>query len=72
MDTLLLFASTKKSHIAKLEDLLKPLFKNRLKVSPKKCQLLRNKLKYMGNMIFIEDRRVCSKPLKSMLEAIQK
>ena len=39
MDDLLLFTPTKKSHIAKLEDLLKALLKNGLKISPKKCQL---------------------------------
>ena len=33
---------------------------------------LEKKLQYMGNMIFIEDRRVCIKQLKSRLEAIQK
>ena len=27
---------------------------------------------YMGNTIFIQDRRVCVKPLYSQLEAIQK
>ena len=35
MDDLLLFTSTKKSHIVKLEDLLKELPKNGLKISPK-------------------------------------
>ena len=40
MDDLLLFTPTKKSHIAKLEDLLKALLKNGLKISPKKCELL--------------------------------
>ena len=35
MDDLLLFTPTQKSHIAKLEDLLKTLVKNGLKVSPK-------------------------------------
>ena len=39
MDDLLLFTSTKKSYIAKLEELLKVLLKNGLKISPKKCQL---------------------------------
>ena len=62
----------KKSHIAKLEDLLKALLKNRLKISPKKCQLFRTKLQYMGNTIFIWDRRVCVKPWRSRSEAIQK
>ena len=37
MDDLLLFTPSKKSHMDKLEDLLKPLLKNGLKISPKKC-----------------------------------
>ena len=56
MDDLLFFTPSKKSHIAKLEDLLKALRKNGLKISPKKCQLFRMKLQYMGNTIFIKDR----------------
>ena len=67
-----MFTPTKKSHIAKLEDLLKALLKNGLKISPKKCQLFRKELQYMGNTLFIKDRRVCVKPLQSRLEAIQK
>ena len=72
MDDLLLFTPTKESHFAKLEDLLKALCKNGLKISPNKCQLFRMELQYMGNTIFIKDRRVCVKPLKNRLEAIQK
>ena len=72
MGDLLLFTPSKKSHIEKLEDLLKALLKNGLKISPKKCQLFRTELQYMGNTIFIKDRRVCIKPLRSRLEAIQK
>ena len=51
---------------------MKVLRKNGLKISPKKCQLFRMELQYMGNTIFIKDRRVCVKPLHSRLEAIQK
>ena len=40
MDNLLLFTPTKTSHFAKLEDLLKALCKNGLKISPKKCSIL--------------------------------
>ena len=43
MHDLLLFTPTKKSHIAKLEDLLKALLKTGLKISPKKCQLFSKK-----------------------------
>ena len=64
--------SFEKSYIAKLEDLLKALFKNGLRISPKKCQLFRTKLQYVGNTIFIQERRVCVKPLRSRLETIQK
>ena len=65
MDDLLLFMPSKKVHAAKLEDLLKALRKNGLKISPKKYQLFRIELQYMGNTIFIKDRRVCVKPLHS-------
>ena len=71
-DDLLLFTPSKIVHIAKLEDLLKALRKNGLKISPKKCQLFRTEPQYMGNTIFINDRRVCIKLLCSQLEAIQK
>ena len=71
MDDLLLFTPSKNSHMAKLEDLLKALLKNGLKISPKKCQLFRTNLNYMGNGIFIQNKRVCIKPLRSQLEAIQ-
>ena len=50
------FRPSKKVHIAKLEDLLKPLRKNGLKISPKKCQLFRMELQYMENAIFIKDK----------------
>ena len=56
----------------KLEDLLRALLKNGLKISPKKCQLFRMNLNSMGNEIFILNKRVCMKPLTSRLEAIQK
>ena len=72
MDDLLLFTPIKESHFAKLEDLLKALCKNGLKISPKKCKLLKTEWQYMGNTVFIKDRRVCVKPLRSRLEAIQK
>ena len=70
MDDLLLFTPSKKSHMAKLEDLLKALLKNGLKISPKKCKFFRTELQYIGNTIFIKDRRVCVKPFRSRLETI--
>ena len=72
MDDLLLFTPSKEMHMRKLEDLLKALLKNGLKISPRKCQLFKTELQYMGNTIFIQGKRVCVKPLHSRLEAIQK
>ena len=72
MDDPLLFTPTKKTHMAKLEDLLKALLMNRLKILPKKCQLFKTELQYMGNTIFIKDRKVCVRPLRSRIEAMLK
>ena len=72
MDDLLLFTPSKRSHRVKLEDLLKAFLKNGLKISLKKCQLFRTDLQYMVNTFFIKDKRVCVKPLRNRLEAIQK
>ena len=72
MDDLLLFTPSKSLHIAILEDLLKALLKNGLKISPKKCELFRTNLQCMGNAVFIKDKRVYIKPLRDRLEAIQK
>ena len=63
---------TKTSHFAKLEDLLNTPHKNGLKIYQKKCQLFKTELQYMGNTIFIKDRRVCVKPLRNRIEMIQK
>ena len=72
MDDLLLFMPNKQMHSEKLVDLLQALCKNGLKISPNKCQLFKTELQYMGNTIFIKEKRVCIKPLQSRLEAIQK
>ena len=48
MDDLLLFTPSKGAHMAKLEDLLKALLKNGLKISPKKCQLFRTNFALYG------------------------
>ena len=72
MDDLLLFTPSKRSHFDKLEDLLKALRKNEQKISPKKCQLFKTEPQYMGNTIFIRNKGVCVKPLRSSIEAIQK
>ena len=56
MDDLLLFTPMKLSHFEKLENLLKALHQNGLKISPKKRQLFKTDFQYMSNTIFIRDR----------------
>ena len=72
MDDLILFTPSKETHTSKLEDILSALLKNRLKISPKKCQLFITSLQYMGNKIYIENKKVCVNPLRSRLEAMQR
>ena len=55
MNDLLLLTPSKETHKNKLEDLLKALLKKGLKISPKKCQLSKTSLQYMGNEIFIKN-----------------
>ena len=58
VDDLLLFTPSKRHIWQPLEYLLKALLKNGLKISPKKCQLFKTELQYMGN-VFIKGRKVC-------------
>ena len=71
IDDLLLFTPSKEAHYYKLEELLKALCKNGLKISPKKCQLFKTELQYMSNTMFVKDRHVHIKPLRSRIDAIQ-
>ena len=73
MDDLLLFTPSKQMHMRKLEDLLKALLKNGLKISPRKCQLFKNRNYNIWVILsLLLGKRVCVKPLHSRLEAIQK
>ena len=71
MDDLLIH-STKMAHRKLLEQLLKSMCKNGLRLSPKKCQLFKTKLTYMGNEFSINKRTMTITPLRSRTEAINK
>ena len=71
MDDLLIH-STKMAHWKLLEQLLKSMCKNGLRLSPKKCQLFKTKLTYMGNEFSINKRTMTITPLRSRTEAINK
>ena len=67
----LLINRTKKDHWTLMEDLLKAVIKNDIKLSPKKCQLFRTTLTYMGSDFKIKNRIVTIAPLKTRMEAMQ-
>ena len=71
MDDLLIH-STKMAHWKLLEQLLRSTCKNGLRLSPKKCQLFKTKLTYMGNEFSINKRTMTITPLRSRTEAINK
>ena len=64
--------SKRKDHLTHLVALLKALIRNGLKISPKKCQLFRQKLTYMGQTLLIKDNIPCITPLRSRVDAIQR
>ena len=69
MDDLLIHSS-KSTHWKLLEQLLQSMCKNGLQLSPKKCQLFRTKLTYMGNEFMISKKQMTITPLRSRTEAI--
>jgi len=70
MDDILIH-SKKSDHLRRLEELLKAIVKHGLKISPKKCQLFRTELQYMGNKFAIIDQKMTVSALKSRTDAIQ-
>ena len=71
MDDLLIHGM-KSDHFSHFEVLLKTISEHGLKLSPRKCQLFRKHLVYMGNEFSIEDDLITIKPLRTRIEAIQK
>ena len=71
MDDLLVH-SFKVAHWRLLEQLFKSMCKNGLGLSPKKCQLFKTKLAYMGNEFVISGKTMTITPLRSRTEALHK
>ena len=63
---------TKVAHWKLLEQLLKSMCKKGLRLSPKKCQLFKTQLTYMGNEFSINKRTMTITPLRSKSKAINK
>ena len=71
MDDLLVH-SMKSVHMERLTNLFKAVIKHGLKISPKRCQLFKTKLVYLGNVFNIKERKMSIRPIKTRIEAIQK
>ena len=71
MDDILIH-SKHRHHKQHLNDLLKAIIRNGLKISPKKCQLFKTNLVYIGHTMLIEGGMIKLKPLKSRVDAILK
>ncbi len=71
MDDILLHSQSN-SHMSKLKELLQAIIKHGLKISPKKCQLFRKSLQYMGHVFSCVDGAVTYEPLHSRTEDILK
>ena len=64
--------SSKAAHWRLLEQLVKSMCKNGLRLSPKKSQLFKTKLTYMGNEFVISEKTMTITPLRSRTEALHK
>ena len=71
MDDCLVF-SKKYDHLKHLTDLFKALIRNGLKISPRKCNLFKTSLVYMGHQVSIIDGIPHITPVKSRVDAIVK
>ena len=71
MDDLMLHG-LKSDHMVLFEQLLVALISHGLKISPRKCQLFKKHLVYLGNIFHIENGVITITPMKSRIEAIQK
>ena len=64
--------SMKSVHMERLTNLFKAVIKHGLKISPKKCQLFKTNLVYLGNVCHIKGRKITIRHIKTRIEAIQK
>ena len=71
MDDILIH-SEKDQHFSLIQTLLKSMIKNGLKLSPRKCQLFKTDLVYMGNVFTVNNKRLTIAPMKTRTDALQR
>ena len=70
VDDLLLF-SKREDHLKHLNLLLSKLIEHGLKLSPRKCQLFRTNVTYLGHDLLIDEGRPCIKAMRSKCQDIR-
>ena len=72
MDDLIVFSKSVSEHFDHLNFLFDALQSHGLKISPKKAQLFKSRLEYMGHIILVKNGRPHITPMRNKCEAIQR
>ncbi|KAK3754208.1 hypothetical protein QZH41_003310 [Actinostola sp. cb2023] len=68
LDDILVFGSTFEETLSRLEMVLSRLFKLNLKVKPEKCQLFREKVRYLGHIVTSEGTSPDPEKVRAVME----
>ena len=71
MDDLLVFSKDVSEHMGHVRVILEKLAEHGLKISPRKCNLFRDRVTYMGHTIMVKDGRPCITAMKDKTDAIR-
>jgi hypothetical protein len=72
MDDLIIYSRSVENHFFHIQEILRTLEENGLKISPKKAQLFKSSLTYMGHVITIQHGQPYIKAMKDKCEAIRR
>ena len=67
----LLVHRMKSVHMERLINIFKAIIKHGLKISPKKCQLFKTNLIYLGNVFHTKDKKMTIRPITTGIEVIK-
>ncbi|PIK34594.1 putative enzymatic polyprotein [Apostichopus japonicus] len=71
-DDIIVYSADKRSHKQHLQAIFKVLMDNGLKISPKKCSIFQNSVRYMGHLLSITpEGEACIQPLHDRCAAIR-
>lgn len=70
LDDIIVYSRTEEEHVEHIITILKALHEHGLKIKPKKCELFRTKIKFLGHIIDVSDGEVQLKPDPAKVETI--